>query len=369
MAPRPVDRDTFFRLYAAEESYYSAKVRPALRYKRVPFVELLPTVTVQREVLRGRTGLGQVPVVVTPEDETWQDSSDILDRLEARFPDPALFPRTPVQRLAAYLIECYADEFLILPGLHFRWSFPEGERKARAEFAVLMGDADASGRFADAVMAYTRMVGVLPETTAAIEAHTRELLEDLSAHFRTQPFLLGGRPSLADMGLIGPFYPHLYLDAVPGRLLRETAPEVCRWIARLNHPDPDDPGDWLPDDALAPTLRPVLERIGRDAVPYVLDIARAFDAWAAANAGHEGFLPRVVGMHPTRLRGVAFERVTTPYTQWMVERVGDAYRALGPTERVAVDRAFAGTGCEALLAHVPRHRVERRPFRLALARG
>ena len=31
-----------------------------------------------------------IPTVVTPEDETWQDTSDILDALERRFPDPPL---------------------------------------------------------------------------------------------------------------------------------------------------------------------------------------------------------------------------------------------------------------------------------------
>lgn len=78
------------------------------------------------------------------------------DRRKARFPDPALYPRTPVQRLVGCLVECYADEFLILPGLHYRWSFAESETKARAELAIMSGDADSSGKFADAVKLYTR---------------------------------------------------------------------------------------------------------------------------------------------------------------------------------------------------------------------
>ena len=130
---RPVDRDVFFRLYAAEISYFSAKVRPAFRYKRIPHVEILATPDAYRRVIVPRTGLAMIPVVVTPEDETIQDSSDILDALEARFPDPPLFPPTPVQRLAAYLVELHADEFMMLPGLHYRWSFPEGMDIFRAD--------------------------------------------------------------------------------------------------------------------------------------------------------------------------------------------------------------------------------------------
>ena len=83
----------------------------------------------------------------------------------------------------------------------------------------------------------------------------------------TALFLAGEfRRSLADCALMGPLYAHLYLDAVPGRLLRETAPQVGRWIERMNRPDPSAPGAWLGDDALAPTLTPLLRLIGRDAI-------------------------------------------------------------------------------------------------------
>ena len=126
------------------------------KYERLPsnklpgfterLVEVLPTQAAYREVIVPRTGLAMIPVVVTPEGETWQDSSDILDRLERRFPTPALYPTTPVQRLASYVIELYADEFLIIPGLHYRWSFPESETKARADFAASTGDVEAANR-------------------------------------------------------------------------------------------------------------------------------------------------------------------------------------------------------------------------------
>jgi hypothetical protein len=48
----------------------------------------------------------------------------------------------------------------------------------------------------------------------------------------------------------------------------------------------------------------------------------------------------------------------------MVHRVLDQYAALAPAARAAVDAALAGTGCEALLAHQPRHRLGKRGFDL-----
>src|SRR5262249_42786679 len=148
------------KFYAAEYSYFSAKPRPAMRYKHVPFEEILPTPDVYREIIRPRTGLSQIPVLVTPEGDTVQDSSVILDELERRHPDPPLYPATPAQRMLGYVLELYTDEFLILSGVHYRWSYEESKTKALADFAATTGDSEASARFAEAVQGFTRMVGV-----------------------------------------------------------------------------------------------------------------------------------------------------------------------------------------------------------------
>lgn len=353
-----------YRFYAAEISYFSGKVRPALRQKGVPYVEHLPTPAAYREVILPRTGLAFIPVIVTPDGDTWQDTSEILDALEARFPEPALYPATPVQRIVAHLLELYADEFLVLPAMHYRWTFPEGARKARGDFAASNGDPEAAGNFASRMQGSIRALGVVPATHAAIEAHATDLLDALSAHFTAHPALLGGRMSLADCALMGPLYAHLYLDLVPGLLLRERAPLVCHWIERMNHPDPTAPGDFLAGDALAETLRPLLDLVGRDAVPLLLDTLRDFESWADGRPADVATPPRAVGFHETRLRGVKFQRYTSPYTLWMVQRSLDAYAALGAAERARVDAALAGTGCEALFAHRPRHRLGKRRFQL-----
>jgi glutathione S-transferase len=362
-----IDRDHYFRLYGSEVSYFTGKVRPAFRIKRVPHVEVLATPRVYREVIRARTGLQFIPVVVTPEDDAWQDTSDILDRLEERFPEPALVPATPAQRIAAFLWELYSDEFLILPAMHYRWNFADSIAKARADFASTNGDPVAAGKFADRMSGVLPGIGVLLETVPAIEAHLAELLADLERHFATHPYLLGGRPSIADCALIGPFYAHLYLDAAPGRLLREVAPLTCHWIERMNHPDPDEGGAWLDDDALAETLRPILARIGADASAYVLDTVRAYESWADTRPADATEPPRATGFHQTTLRGVEFGRYTSPYTLWMLQRVTDSYRALTAAEKASVDRAFAGTGCDAFFRYEPRHRVEKRGFKLTFA--
>ena len=96
-------------------SYFTAIVRVALRYKRLWVDEQHADI---RDILK-RTGMAFIPVVVTPEGDSWQDSTDIIERLEARHPEPPLFPRTPLQNLVAHLIELYANEFGLLPAMHY----------------------------------------------------------------------------------------------------------------------------------------------------------------------------------------------------------------------------------------------------------
>jgi hypothetical protein len=134
---------------------------------------------------------------------------------------------------------------------------------------------------------------------------------------------------------------------------------VCVWIERMTRPDPERQTGWLPDDALAPTLAPVLRAMA-DGVPMLVDAARALDEWADANARTGETPERVVGKHGTRFRGVELEVGTRPYTLWMLQRVLDSYRALGEAERARVTEALAGTGWEPLLELEPRHRLGKR---------
>jgi len=355
-----------YRFYAAEVSYFSGKVRPYFRYKAIPYEEIQPTPDVYRETIIPRTGLAFIPVVVTPDDVTLQDTSAILDELERRFPDPPVYPPTAVQRVVAYLLEVYADEFCVLPAMHYRWSFPESEAQARGDFAQSSGNAETAAKFADRMKGALPLLGICAESIAAIEAHTRDLLDTLSEHFAAHDFLLGSRMSLADLALLGPLYAHLYLDAVPGRLLRETAPRVCAWIERMNHPRPRS-GEFIADDKLPPTLIALLRLVGRDAVPVLLDNVRAFETWADSKPADCTEPARGVGFHETTLRGAYFWRFTSPYTSWMVQRPLDAYHGLGPEERAHVDAALRDTGLDTVLQFQPRHRLVKHGFKLAFA--
>lgn len=360
MTTEPIRPYTF---HAFEVSYFSAKVRPALRYKRIWFEEIHP----DYGLIRARTGHTYVPMLLTPDDQAWQDSTDIYDRLEERYPEPPLFPTTPVQRIAAHLVELYVDEFAMVPAMHYRWGSELGEASARARFIAMVGSEEL-GTAAAKRMAKARIIlGARDENAPAIEAHTRDLLDSLSTHFEAHPYLLGERTSFADCALMGPLDGHFFTDLDSRRLLLETARPVVGWIERCNHPNTQAQGEWQGGDALAPTLREVLAVMGRDAAPVLLEGLRVFEDWADTAPRDGEPLPRMVGGIESELRGLPLQRYAGSYAPWLTQRVLDDYRALDGDGRKCVDDSIAGTGWEAVLAHEPRHRVTKRGFDLVLA--
>jgi len=349
-----------YRFHAFEVSYFSAKVRPALRYKGLWYEEVRADLA---EIIR-RTGLGFIPIVITPDDETWQDSSEIYDRLEARHPEPPLFPASPVQLIAAHLVELYTDEFATIPAMHYRWGSALGEATARARFAAMIGDRALGDAAADRMARARIALGATDEAAPAIEAHTRDLLDALSAHFATERYLLGARTSFADCALMGPVHGHFFNDLVSRRLLLETAVPVVGWIERCLYPDAGGQGALAPDDTLPGGLPRILAVMGRDAAPVIVDGLRAFEAWCDARPADMTQPPRAVGMYDTALRGTPIRRFVGAYALWMASRTIDAYVALPDAARARVDAALAGTGWEAVLAYRPRHRLAKRGFAL-----
>jgi glutathione S-transferase len=75
-----------YTLFGVEGSYYGAKTRCYLLRKGIPFREIQADRKVFKEIILPRVGYPVVPVLLTPEDETLQDTASIVDALEARHP-------------------------------------------------------------------------------------------------------------------------------------------------------------------------------------------------------------------------------------------------------------------------------------------
>ncbi|MBX3622758.1 MAG: glutathione S-transferase [Rhizobacter sp.] len=337
-----------YRLYGAEISYFTGKVRAYLRWKGLPFEEVLSDASVYREVIVPRVGFPVIPVVVTPDGDTLQDSTDIIDTLERRHGEPAVYPATPLQRLVALLFEVYGDEWLVIPAMHYRWH--HNRDWALREFGALSAPGASpdeqlaigtrrAAPFAQAAV----LLGAEPHMHGAVEASYQAFMAEMDAHFAQHPFLLGTRPSIGDFGLVGPLYAHQLRDPASGALMRAQAPHLVRWVERMQQPPTPCSGEFLPDDDVPATLLPTLRRMMREQLPVLADSARLLRAWVEAHPG-EHRVPRVLGSHAFELEGKRGQRIVRPYSLWMLQRARDAYRALEPAQRERANRLLAELG-------------------------
>jgi len=282
-----------YRIFGAEPSPYSVKVRSYFRYKGIPHEWITRDSNTQAEYQKVAK-LPLIPAVATPSGEGLQDSTPILEKLELLFPEPGIHPEDPVLRFLSALIEEFGDEWGNKWMFHYRWArdvdrASASERIARTMMPGLAGEelARAAASIRERMVARVWFVGSSPQTAAAIEDSYCDAVGILEAHLARRPFLFGGRPAFGDFGLWGQFY-ECWTDPTPGAILRERAPSVVAWVERML--DPRAEGPFEACDALLPTLLPLLER----------QVGRLFLPWSDANAralaeGREEFTVLLAG--------------------------------------------------------------------------
>ncbi len=358
-------------LYGAEISYFTGKVRAYLRWKGIPFEEVLSDAKVYKEVIVPGVGFPVIPVMATPEGEIWQDSTDMIDALEARFPQLPIYPQTPVQRLVAMLLEVYGDEWLVIPAMHYRWHYNR-DWAIRQFGAVNAPDASPeeqhaigekrAGPFAGAAV----LLGAEPHMHQAVETSYEHLLGELDAHFAEHNYLLGSRPSIGDFGLYGPLYAHQYRDPESGKLMQRLAPNVVAWIERMRDVPQPNSGEFLPNDEIPRTLLPILRRMMKEQLPTCVDLAEQFNQWLADNPNEEK-IPRVIGKHEFELEGERGQRIMRVYSLWMLQRARRTYLALGGDDKEAADKLLNAVGGEAFKNFVDPPALARAGMSVALA--
>ena len=119
-----------YRLFSWEHSYFSGKARAYLRFKQRAgslepgFEDVLATPELIAKLLVPRSGSNVVPQLEAPDGAWVQDTSEIIDHVEAAHPRVPVVPdaaTAPRQCLAHYLIELLADEWLVVPAFWERF--------------------------------------------------------------------------------------------------------------------------------------------------------------------------------------------------------------------------------------------------------
>jgi glutathione S-transferase len=321
------------RVHGLDLSYFTGKFEAYLRFARIPH-ERDEISAKSFERIGQATGVKQMPAVEFA-DGTWAtDSTPMILTFDAQHPERSVFPGDPAMRFLVRLLEDYADEWLWRPALHYRWSFEPDARLMSHRIATeMLHDMPlplALKRWLVKRRQLRRYVwgdAVTPATRAHVEAIYLRNLAALQAVFAQRPFLLGARPCLADFGFFASMFRHFGLDPTPARIMRDTAPAVYEWLARMwNSGALEDLGDW-PSEAPS-DLQPFWNEIGACYLPYLTANARA------TTAGLKRFTWTVEGVTYTTpvhaYRVTCLDVLRTEYSRLSIEARAAVGRVIGP---------------------------------------
>ena len=232
-------------VYGSKISYYTGKFETYLRYRGIPY-ESFPTVPHNQKLLDA-VGIVQMPVVQLANGRWMTDTTPMIAWLEGQQADASIYPSDPVLNFIALLIEDYADEWLWRSAMHYRWTY-RISRQYAAEFLyneLIKGVPLIRGKFSLPRFAginllkrrqyfgFVRGDGVAASTRDHVDGTYLAALDRMQAILARRPFLLGDTPTIADFGMMAPMFRHFSQDPTPAEIMRERAPNVYEWVARM----------------------------------------------------------------------------------------------------------------------------------------
>lgn len=216
-------------LYQFEVSPFCDKVRRACHYKNLPF-------TVHEVSLLGAakySSAKKLPVI-DDGDVRVEDSTQIIDYLEAQYPLPSLYPTDPAERALCSILEDWADESLYYYDIALHFSFAENAKRRAGHllkhekpwFKTLVGPF---------VPALLRKAG---EAQGAGRRPRSVILADIERHVASINSLLKGRDFLACAALsAADISVYVELDAIKvaelGAEIISRYDNVVAWMSRV----------------------------------------------------------------------------------------------------------------------------------------
>lgn len=329
--PQPI------KLCGWQVSPYTAKVRSYLNYKNIPFTDNVPSFFTLNGKIKKDTGQMIMPVVYQG-DTAIQDSTVIMESLESQYPQHSIYPDNNTQNFLALILEVFADEWLTLAALHYRWNFPGNRKfiyrefgKSALPFFPIFIQTHMGKVFGNKMSGYLPVLGIAAHMQEPLEKNTHEILNTLNKHLNHHSYLFGSQPSIADFALYGPIYSHLHRDPAPRNLLTPYK-NIIKWINELNGDFTNTIHQWSNEENLIASLKPLLGIWAKSHAPLIRQSVNAMTHWVNQLSSEEKSqntkLPKYLGKASIQLGDQQAERLNLTYGYWMFGRVHDFYRKL-----------------------------------------
>lgn len=221
-------------LYQFEISPFCDKVRRVLNLKGQAYdIENVSVARTLSGYVKKLNPAGKLPVLEI-DGQRLADSTDIVEMLEQRFPEPPVYPADPQERARVHILEDWADESLYFYEVRLRFTEPHNAERwvpaALAQDNALM--KQIGKRVMPGVMAKTANAqGVGRKSTEAVMSDLHRHLAALEAMLGGE-WLVGNALSMADISV----YVQLHCIAVTreGEALLADYPAVRDWMRRTD---------------------------------------------------------------------------------------------------------------------------------------
>ena len=331
-----------YTLWGVEHSMFTRKLEAMLNYLGVEYDFKLKTVDSSKQ-MEARLGTHFIPGLQMPEGWFIHDTTPIGLMMNAKYPDRTIVPSGPVQRIASFLLEDWADEWLGRYAINSRWCYPDNVKAVALSFY-----ANSIGKFIkeglteeEKVEAQVRIETVRDnfglnacanrgcglDQAASVKRDFEQLMVHAEAHYCRYSFLLGDRASLGDFAFAGLFKAHIELDPEPRSWIEVCAPSMLEYMNRV-FDSCSDGRTYLPDDGLPETLAPFFDHM-RDGYHRFLRVSRE------ALAEGEKWCEVDLGEGPVRMRSLKYSEVSRCHVKAEIESLSSRDRAevdalLGP---------------------------------------
>ncbi|MFK8043592.1 glutathione S-transferase family protein [Congregibacter sp.] len=331
------------KVYGSRISYYTGKLEAYLRYQHIAYTAL-PTPYADEEKLKEKVGAVQMPIV--DDHGTWMsDTTPIIEYFESQQPRRSVIPGDPVTAFIAFLIEDYADEWLWRPAMYYRWWYADDRSLASSTLTDELTGHIPAPRWIRRRMITRRQVkhyvhrdGIRGATRDHVEQTYLNALNALTAMLKQRPFLFGQAPSIADFGLMGPMFRHFGQDPTPQEIMRNHAPLVYEWVARMWLAKDQGPPEFVssPPEDSSLLLREVCET-------HLVQLA---ENAAAFSAGKARFAMTVQGCDYQNI-------ATSRYRVWCLEELRRRFALLTDEQKIAARKLLPHAQAEVLWDEQP----------------
>ncbi len=333
-----------YTLWGGEHSLFTRKLQAMLNYLALDYEFKLKTAEAETSV-EARLGTHFIPGLETPEGWFIHDTTPIGLMLNAKYPDRAILPSSPIQKIAAHLLEDWADEWFGRYAISSRWCYPHNvDHVAKGFYANRIGKFMHEKLTPEEVALAAEMIPMVRDNfglracanrgcghdqAVAVRQDFESLMKSAGKHYGQYKFLLGDRASLGDFTFSGFFKAHISADPEPRSWIDGSTPEMIGYMDRVFNAQTDN-ATYLPDDHLPDTLIPFFDHM-RDTYHQFLRVS------GEALAAGEKWCEVDLGEGPVKMRSLKYSEVSRCHIKNEIE-------ALSKEDRAAVDEVLGPLG-------------------------